>query len=83
MLYGNISKAFHCGTILSSLVNTVDYLSSFYILNRFIYFYVAIHIYMFLKGSFHLFIQFKFIGKYKFMNVLNHGVDYMNTHLVI
>lgn len=44
--------------------------------------YVVIHMYKFFKKSFCLLIQFKFIGKYIFMNVLNHGIDYMNTHLV-
>lgn len=82
MLYGSISEVFHCGAVLSSPVNTVDYLSSFYILQRFVHFYVAIHIYKFLKESFCLLVQFKFIGKYIFMNVLNHVIDYMNTHLV-
>lgn len=43
---------------------------------------VAIHIYKFLKESFCLLVQFKFIGKYIFMNVLKHVIDYMNTHLV-
>lgn len=38
MLYGSISEVFHCGVILSSQVNTVDDLSSLYILHRFIHF---------------------------------------------
>lgn len=41
-----------------------------------------LYIFMFLKEPFCLLVQFKFIGKYIFMNVLKHVIDYMNTQLV-
>lgn len=44
--------------------------------------YVVIHMYKIFKKSFCLLTRFKFTGKYIFMNVLKHGIDYVNTHLV-
>lgn len=82
MLNGCIHEVFHCGATLSSPGNTLDYLSCFYILHRSVHFYVVIHIYKFLKESFCLLEQFKFIGEYIFMNVLSCVMDSMNTHLV-